>query len=333
MEERKEINFRVYRFNPQVDSKPFYDNFRITVEKGITVLRALNYVKEHLEPRLSYRAFCQAGICGSCGMKINGVSKLACTTQVWDEIDENAEENVISIEPLANLDVVRDMVVDMDPVIDRLRTYRGWVETSKEESELGKKEFFISEKEFLKYDKATDCILCASCLSECTITGADRRFISPLMILRADRFQIDSRDRLKEERMNVLVRDHGIWDCTHCYRCQEVCVKDIPIMNSIHSIRHQAILSRGRNDSEGSRHAVLFEDDIETKGRLVEMTLPMRTLGMIKFALLAPSMLGMILKGRTPPPPFLMKSVPGVKKLKQVLRQFKKDQKESKGKG
>ncbi len=331
MEERREISFRVYRFNPQVDAQPFYDTFRVTVEKGITVLRALNFIKETIEPTLSYRFFCQAGICGSCAMKVNGVSKLACTTQVWDEIDESAEENTISIEPLANLDIVRDMVVDMDPVVAKIEKYSGWVEPKMAVADMGKKEFNISEKEFQVYDKATDCILCASCISECTILGADRRYIGPAILLKAFRMNVDSRDSIQEKRLGTLVADHGVWDCTHCYRCQEACVKDIPILDGIHTIREQAIRTRGPKDTEGSRHGYLFVDDIKSKGRLVEMTLPMRTVGLFKFALsmTKPSNIGMALKGRVPPPPFLMKAIPSIKKVRKMMKDFEAYQKQN----
>lgn len=331
MEEKKEITFQVYRFNPQVDAKPFYDRFKISVEKGITVLRALNYIKENLEPKLTYRAFCQAGICGSCAMKINGVSKLACTTQVFDELGTGPEENVIIIEPLANLDVIRDMVVNMDPVVEKMRHYKTWVESTMDAKEMGKKEFNISEKEFKLYDKATDCILCASCVSECTITGADRNFIGPLIMMKSYRMNVDSRDGITGQRLAKLVQDHGIWDCTHCYRCQEACVKSIPILDGIHGNREMAIRERGPKDTEGSRHGYLFVDDIKSKGRLVEMTLPLRTLGLFKFALMSlkPGPLAMVLKGRVPPPPFLMKSIPGIKRVRKMMKDFDEYQKQS----
>ncbi|ACF12634.1 succinate dehydrogenase and fumarate reductase iron-sulfur protein [Chloroherpeton thalassium ATCC 35110] len=323
-EEKREITFRVYRFNPQIDASPFYDEYPITVEKGITVLRALNYIKEHIEPRLSFRSFCQAGICGSCAMRINSVSKLACTTQVWDELAFADRENVILVEPIANLPVIRDLVVDMDSVVGKIEKYFGWVESKMPENQMGKKEFNIAEAEFKLYDAATDCILCASCISECTMTKANKEYITPAVLLKSYRMEADSRDAVHDKRLGVLVSDNGVWDCTHCYRCMEHCVKHIPIMEAIHHIREDAVQKRGLSDTPGAKHAAAFVKDIEKKGRLVESLLPIRTNGLswtVKNML--PMAFKMTKKGKTPPPPFMVKAVPGIENLRSMLKELK----------
>ncbi|NTW48593.1 MAG: succinate dehydrogenase/fumarate reductase iron-sulfur subunit [Chlorobiales bacterium] len=238
----KVITFRVFRYNPQVDAHPYYDVFQIPVEKGITVLRALNYIKEHIEPRLSYRVFCQAGICGSCSMKINGLAKLACTAQVWDELTNCIDENVIVIEPINNLPPLKDMVVDMDPLVAKLEKYYGWVEPAMAEEEMGKKEFLISEEEFRIYDKATDCILCASCISDCPKLKFDEDYISPLVLLRAFRMDVDVRDSNKQKRLEKLSEIHGVLDCRLCGRCDFMCVKNIPIMDAINHLREKVVM-------------------------------------------------------------------------------------------
>ena len=330
--ERKEILFRVYRNNPQVDAKPYFDNFKIEVEKGITVLRALNHIKEHVEPRLTYRHYCQAGICGSCAMKINGVSKLACTTQVWDELEKSSDGNTIQIEPLSNLPVLRDMVVNMDPVVDKMVHYKTWTETGMKREEMGVKEYLIQEDDFLKYDKATDCILCASCLSECTIMEANNQFVSPLIMLRAYRMNVDERDVREKDRINVLVEDHGVWDCTHCFRCVEACVKNIPIMDAIHGLREEALEQKGLNASEGARHGKAFLLDIKDKGRLVETKLPIRTWGLLKSTKMIPFALKSIPKGKVPPPPFLMKAIPGIENVRAEFKEIERRKKEEKRK-
>lgn len=329
--ERKEILFRVYRNNPQIDANPYYDNFRIEVEKGITVLRAMNYIKEHMEPRLTYRHYCQAGICGSCAMKINGVSKLACTTQVWDELDRSPDGNTIIVEPISNLPILRDMVVDMNPVVSKMVKYKTWNETGMSREQMGKKEYIIPEDHFLKYDKATDCILCASCLSECTIMEANNKFVSPLIMLRAYRMNVDERDVRQKDRLEVMVEDHGVWDCTHCFRCVEACVKKIPIMDAIHGLREEAIEKRGLNDTEGSRHGKAFLLDIKDKGHLVEALLPIRTWGLIKAGVkMLPVAIKALPKGKVPPPPFLMKPISGIKQLRENFKELDKKHKNDK---
>uniref|UniRef100_Q3AUB9 Succinate dehydrogenase subunit B n=1 Tax=Chlorobium chlorochromatii (strain CaD3) TaxID=340177 RepID=Q3AUB9_CHLCH len=320
---KKDVTFRVHRFNPQVDSKPFYDDYTIPVERGITVLRALNYIKEHLDESLSFRAFCQAGICGSCSMRINGISKLACTTQVWDVLATSKEVGVIKIDPLRNLPLIKDLIVDMDPLVDKMKHYSNWVESTMPEASMGKKEFLISEEEFLQYDKATDCILCASCVSECSILRANKAYVSPAVLLKSYRMNVDSRDAIHDQRLAELVQDHGVWDCTHCYRCQETCVKSIPIMDAIHGIREDAIECRGMKDTSGAKHAEAFMTDIEKKGKLVEATLPIRTNG-VSWTLqnLLPMAAKMIAKRRTPPPPPLVKPSKGIKVFREIFREM-----------
>jgi succinate dehydrogenase / fumarate reductase iron-sulfur subunit len=320
---KKDVTFSIFRFNPQVDSKPYFDDYTIPVERGITVLRALNYIKEHIDASISFRAFCQAGICGSCAMRINGLSQLACTAQVWEVLAKSREEALIRIEPLRNLPLIKDLIVDMDPLVNKMKRYSNWVDSTMPEASMGKKEFLISEGEFLRYDKATDCILCASCVSECTILRANKEYVSPAVLLKSYRMNVDSRDAIHGQRLAELVKDNGVWDCTHCYRCQESCVKTIPIMDAIHGIREDAIELRGLKDTSGAKHAEAFMSDIEKKGKLIEATLPIRTNGVFwTVQNLLPMAVKMIMKRRTPPPPPLVKSAKGIKIFRGLFREM-----------
>ena len=323
IEGTKDVTFRIFRFNPQVDSKPYFDDYTIPVERGITVLRSLNYIKEHIDASISFRAFCQAGICGSCAMRVNGLSQLACTTQVWDVLAKSRESGIIKVEPLRNLPLIKDLIVDMDPLVDKMKHYSNWIDSTMPESSMGKKEFLISEEEFLRYDKATDCILCASCVSECSILRANKEYVSPAVLLKSYRMNVDSRDAIHGKRLAELVKDHGVWDCTHCYRCQESCVKSIPIMDAIHGIREDAIELRGMKDTSGSKHAEAFMSVIEKKGKLVEATLPIRTNGIVwTLQNLLPMAVKMIMKRHTPPPPPLVKSAKGIKIFREMFREM-----------
>ncbi len=331
IEGTKDVTFRIFRFNPQVDSKPYFDDYTIPVERGVTVLRSLNYIKEHIDASISFRAFCQAGICGSCGMRVNGLSQLACTTQVWDVLAKSRESGIIKVEPLRNLPLIKDLIVDMDPLVDKMKHYSNWIDSTMPESSMGKKEFLISEAEFLRYDKATDCILCASCVSECSILRANKEYVSPAVLLKSYRMNVDSRDAIHGKRLAELVKDHGVWDCTHCYRCQESCVKSIPIMDAIHGIREDAIELRGMKDTSGSKHAEAFMSDIEKKGKLVEATLPIRTNGIVwTLQNLLPMAVKMIMKRRTPPPPPLVKSAKGIKIFREMTEHVRQDHKSQK---
>ncbi|MES0491103.1 MAG: succinate dehydrogenase/fumarate reductase iron-sulfur subunit [Leptospirales bacterium] len=316
-EDKKDIYFRVFRFNPEVDDKSYYDEYKITVEKGITILRAINYIKDHIDPKLSYRFYCQAGICGSCAVKVNGVSKLACTTQVWDELERCKEPNVITIDPLSNLNVMRDMVVDYNPVVEKLKKYKSWVTPDISKENLGKAECVISEKDFQVINQATDCILCAACFSECTIMEVSPEFISPLVLLKSFRMNKDERDTQQVARLNILNADHGMWDCTHCYKCVEVCVKNIPIMDAISGVRNDAI-QRNMKNTEGYRHGVAFEQDILSKGRLNEGMLPVKTKGLLRSISLIPMGIKMMMKGRMPG--LFAHKIPGIKNVRRMYK-------------
>jgi len=301
MEEKRSITFNVLCYNPEVDEKSYFKSYDVVLEKGITVLRALNHIKDTIDPSLSHRFFCQAGICGSCSLRINGVSKLACTTQVWEELEITKTQDTITVEPLNNFEVIKDLVVDIDPMVEKLKKYKSWVVPATPDSELGKKEIDVKPEEFEPINLATDCILCASCYSECTITeGSEQQFISPLVMLRAYRMNKDTRDTIGEERMKVLTEDHGIWDCTHCYRCVESCVKNIPIMDAIQGLRAETF-TRGMTNSPGAKHALAFKDDTKNLGRLNEFSLPVRTLGLLGSVSQIPFALKMGAKGRVPP--------------------------------
>jgi len=318
--EKKDIYFKIFRYNPEVDQESYFDEFKISVEKGITILRAMNYIKDHVDPKLSYRFFCQAGICGSCAMKVNGVAKLACTTQVWDELKKCKTPDVITIEPLGNLGVVRDMVINYNPVVDKLEKFMSWVEPAKKDSAFGEKEFIVAEKDFKIIDAATDCILCASCYSECSILDAHKDFVSPLVMLKAFRMNADTRDTASQKRLNLLTKDHGIWDCTHCYKCVEACVKNIPIMDGIHGLRNSA-MNRGMK-GEGYRHADAFRKDIYNVGRLNEPLLLLRTKGIFKVIGMTSFTIKMALKGRLPS--LFVKKIPGLKKVRELMRSTSK---------
>lgn len=299
MDELRKVPFKIFSYNPETDSKPVYKDYEVELDKGTTILRAINYIKDHIDHDLSIRFFCQAGICGSCSVKVNGISKLACTSQVWDELADHHNEPIV-IEPLNNFKVIRDLIVDIEPMWNKLEKYKSWVVPNIDEHKIGEKEFIVQEEDFQKINAATDCILCASCYSECTMVGAHEDFISPLVMLKMYRMNADERDNLNNERLQLGEKDHGFWDCTHCYRCVEVCVKSIPIMDAIHGVRHETF-EKGMSSTTGYKHAKAFTDDIPAHGRLNEFTLPIRTLGLFGMISQIPYAITLGKKGRVPP--------------------------------
>ena len=103
--EKRKVTFRIRRFNPKRDSQPYYQEYEVEVVKGMTILEALQFIKDNLDPTLSFRAFCRSAICGSCSVKINGNPKLACKTQVFGELEVYGTDT-LTIEPLDNMEVI-----------------------------------------------------------------------------------------------------------------------------------------------------------------------------------------------------------------------------------
>jgi len=130
--------------------------------------------------------------------------------------------------------------VDIDPVMEKLKDNFGWVVPSIPDEKMGCKEHNVSDEAFEVINAATDCILCGSCYSECSMMEVNQRYISPPALLKTFRINNDTRDTLGGERLQHVTADHGLWDCTHCYRCVEHCTKKIPIMDGIHRLREEA---------------------------------------------------------------------------------------------
>ena len=125
MESRKVI-FRIKRFNPKKDERPYYKEYEIDVPKGMTILEALQYIKDNIDPTLAFRAFCRSAICGSCSVKINGNPKLACKTQVFGEL-EVYRTDTLTIEPLDNMEVIKDLIVDWDKPISKMEEMKPYL--------------------------------------------------------------------------------------------------------------------------------------------------------------------------------------------------------------
>ena len=165
--ERKKVKFNIKRYDPNNQQSKF-ESYEIDVPKGMTILEALQFIKDNMDATLSFRAFCRSAICGSCAVKINGYSKLACKTQVWNET-KIYKKDVLTIEPLDNMKVIKDLIVDWDEALNRLKKMETYlIPDEKVVPESLDEESLISPLEEKKYDKFTDCILCTSCFSSCT---------------------------------------------------------------------------------------------------------------------------------------------------------------------
>lgn len=215
------VKFRVFRLDPARELQPRYQEFRLEVRPWDRILDCLNRIRWEQDPSLSFRASCGHGICGSDAMRINGVCALACQRLLKDY-----PEGLITLEPLPNFSVVKDLVVDLAPFFEKYRAVKPYLMAGEPAPE---KERLQSPAERESFEEAIRCILCGCCTAACPVISGDQEFLGPAALLRAFRYLFDSRDRASKERMELLDRDHGIWGCKGHGLCTQVCPKEIDV--------------------------------------------------------------------------------------------------------
>lgn len=225
--------FKVFRFDPDKDTKHRFDEFEVPFTKGMTVLDGLNYIQENLDATLAYRSSCREGVCGSCAMHINGKYGLACEAQLM-ELPEK-----ITVRPMAHLDIIKDMYVDMNPFWDKYKAIKPYLIPGNAEPVEGERLQTQDERSHL--DIVVDCILCASCYAGCAVNGYDPKYLGPAALAKANRFYLDSRDSAAEERLSLVAGEHGAMRCHTMFNCQEVCPKEIDPTANIANLKRNLV--------------------------------------------------------------------------------------------
>ena len=184
----KQIKLQVARYRPEQESEPVFDEYEVPCPGDWVVLDGLNHVKDQLDGTLSYRWSCRMGICGSCGMTVNGEPKLTCATFLADYAP-----GPVRVEPLRNFPVIRDLIVDLGDFMQKLVRVKPWI-VREVEKPLSSGEYLQSPEEMDEYKQFSMCINCMLCYSACPIYGLDPKFIGPAAIALAQRYNFDSRD-------------------------------------------------------------------------------------------------------------------------------------------
>jgi succinate dehydrogenase / fumarate reductase iron-sulfur subunit len=220
--------FRILRFNPEVDKKPHFEEYTITIDPDDRLLDGLNEIKWYQDGTLSYRRSCAHGVCGSDAMRINGRNRLACKILMKD-VGER-----VTVEPMIGFRVIKDLVVDMEPFFDKLKSIKPYLinDTPAPTTERPQ-----SQHDRELYDDTTKCILCAACTTSCPPFWSNRNFVGPAAIVNAHRFIFDSRDQGQEERLAILNQSEGIWRCRTIFNCTEACPRDIHVTTAIEEIK------------------------------------------------------------------------------------------------
>jgi fumarate reductase iron-sulfur subunit len=233
------IRLRVSRYRPDTDSEPHWQEYDVPLRKEWTVLDGLNHVKNEVDTTLSFRWSCRMGICGSCGMTVDGEPKLTCATFLSDHAP-----GPVTIEPLANFPVVRDLVVDLSDFMAKLPRVKPWIIRDDDEHRTVEPdvEYLQTPAQLDAYRQYSMCINCMLCYSACPVYGLDPEFIGPAAIALAERYDLDSRDVGNRQRLDVLVEHDGVWGCTFVGECTRVCPKHVDPASAIQRYKLKAAL-------------------------------------------------------------------------------------------
>jgi succinate dehydrogenase / fumarate reductase, iron-sulfur subunit len=225
--------FRILRYHPSKGSEPSYQDFTLECDPMERVLTALNRIKWEQDGSLSYRRSCGHAICGSCGMTIQGQSRLACRTLVKD-----IEGDVIQVEPLKGYSVVKDLVVDMEPFYANMRAIKPYFVSN---SPKPVKERLQTPKQQEVIDDPAKCIMCGCCTSACPSYWKNEEYLGPAALVKAWRFVADSRDEAAGERLAAVNGVNGVWRCHTIFNCMEACPKEIDIVAALSKLKRAAV--------------------------------------------------------------------------------------------
>jgi succinate dehydrogenase / fumarate reductase, iron-sulfur subunit len=278
MADVREFTLRLRRYDPESGDAPYWDEHTIELEPHRSVLEGILQARARFDGSIGIRCSCKAAICGSCGVRINGQPGLACHTHL-DRAASAARDGVIEVEPMGNMPVLKDLIVDMDAVHwKKIQRVTPWL-INKEP--IPEREYIVPHEAMVDVTQSMACIQCGACVSDCLSMEVDPEFIGPAALAKAYRFVGDPRDAHHEDRLLDLAEDpHGIYDCTHCFACVEVCPKDVAPMNQIMRLRRRATSDYEIKDANaGYGHEKAFVGLIEKYGTLHESQLLPRSYG------------------------------------------------------
>jgi succinate dehydrogenase iron-sulfur subunit len=270
-----QVGLKIWRFDARTGERALRE-YEIDAPEEATLLDCLDIVKDRHDGTLAYRKSCRMMICGSCGMRMDGAAVLACQVRMYDVANAG---RVPVISAMGNLPIVRDLVVDMNPFWDKFRAMKPWLQPGYEEPPEGR-EYVVSQERMNVIHKESLCINCGCCVSECNAMESDPAFRGPQALAKGMRFVGDPRDGAMVERLEDYSDEHGIWECTRCYFCNERCPKGVDPRDAIAKLGAEAVKHDIDRDM-GAKHAKWFIKSAETTGWLRETELVPKTQGIV----------------------------------------------------
>lgn len=231
--------FKILRYDSQQpEVEPYFASYRIRAIPGLTVLSVLLRIRDELDGSLAFRSSCRAATCGSCAMVINGKLDLACRTQVTA-----FGEKTIILEPLPNLEVIKDLVVDLTPfwnVYEKIQPYLV------RKNQNPAKEIFQTEEDRQKIDQFVNCILCACCYGACPVLNRESGYVGPAAFAKLQRFMLDSRDERPASILEGMNHEKGLWACDTLFKCVDACPKEVRPADAIVGLRKRLVRHKVR---------------------------------------------------------------------------------------
>ncbi len=291
-----EYTLRIRRFDPHSGEAAYWDEHQVDLGERNSVLDAILKVRDDVDGSVGIRCSCQQAICGSCGVRMNGKPGLACNTHLeeaaarmhgtgWNESEQSSESgggtgaNIIEVEPMGNMPVIKDLIVDMDAVhwkkIQRVTPFLI------NQEPVPEREYIVPHENMVDVTQTMACIQCGACVSDCLSMEIDPLFAGPAALAKAYRFVGDPRDAEHFERLKDLAEDeHGMYDCTHCFNCIDACPKGVAPMSQIMRLRRRAGTDHEIVDrNNGHRHEDAFVTLVKDYGLLNEAELLPRSYG------------------------------------------------------
>ena len=313
-----QVALKIWRFDPGTGERVLQD-YEVEAPEWACLLDVLDIVKDTVDGTLSYRKSCRMMICGSCGMRMDGRAVLACKERMKPIVDRG---HVPVISAMGNMPVLKDLVVDMNPFWTKVKNMKPWVETGYRD--VPEREFLVSPEEMAPIQKEALCIMCGCCVSECNSMESDPEFFGPAALAKGFRFVGDPRDQVAVERLERYNDEHGIWDCTRCYFCNERCPKGVDPRDAIAKLGAESI-RLGIDGDMGAKHAQWFVHSARTTGWLRETELVPKTqgiLGALKETKLA---LSLFKHGKLPLIPHVAENVQEARALFEVVKAQDRD--------
>src|SRR6185312_11578166 len=312
-----EIALKIWRYDAVTGDKEL-KRYEIEAPDWVTLL---DIIKDKHDGTLAYRKSCRMMICGSCGMRMDGAAVLACKTRMYD-IAKSGHVPVIS--SMGNMPVIKDLVVDMDPFWGKIRRMKPWLDPGYEEPL--EQERIVSQQQMNVIHKEALCIMCGCCVSECNSMESDPEFFGPAALAKGMRFVGDPRDQADVARLNDYNDEHGIWDCTRCYFCNERCPKGVDPRDAIAKLGAESI-KQGIDHDMGAKHANWFVTSAKTTGWLRETELVPKTQGMVSAVKEIKFALNLARRGKVPPPvpPHVAERVEESRRLYHLVKEQGRD--------